>query len=70
MMISAIALAAASWGNLGGFRDPAEPVSGGDGNGSLHGFFGVKLKLDFHCRGAMEGTEDNNSKYEEEQYWW
>ena len=55
-------------GEFGAFRDPAEPISSGDGNGGLHGFFGVKLELDFHCRAAMGGTEDNTSKYEEEQY--
>ena len=53
MMISAIALAAANWGTLVSFRDPAETVGGGDDNGGLCGFFGVKLELDFHCRGAM-----------------
>ena len=41
---------------------------GGNGNGGLCGFFGVSLELDFRCRGAMGGTEDNKPKYEEEQY--
>ncbi len=40
--------------DFGAFRDPAEPVSGGDGNGGLRGFFGVKLELDFHCHGRRE----------------
>jgi hypothetical protein len=57
-------------GKFRAFRDPAETVGGGNGNGGLRSFFGVKLELDFHCWGAMGGTEDDNTKYEEEQYWW
>jgi hypothetical protein len=57
-------------GEFGAFRDPAETLGGGNGNGGFHGFFGVKLELDFHCQGAMGGTKNNNTKNEEEQYWW
>ena len=53
---------------FGAFRDTTEPVCSCGGHGGLHGFFSVKLELDFHCRAAMGGTEDNNNKYEEEQY--
>ena len=53
---------------FGAFGDTAEPVRSCDGHGGLRGFFGVKLKLDFHCRVAMGGTKDNYTKYEEEQY--
>jgi hypothetical protein len=53
---------------FGAFRDIAEPIRSCDGHSGLCGFFGVKLELDFHCRAAMGGTEDNNTKYEEEQY--
>jgi hypothetical protein len=53
---------------FGAFRDKAEPVCSCDGHGGLCVFFGVKLELDFHCRTAMGGTKDDNTKYEEEQY--
>jgi hypothetical protein len=39
-----------------------------DGHDGLHGFFSVKLELDFHCRAAMGGSKDDKTKYEEEQY--
>ena len=53
---------------FGAFGDTAEPVCSCNGHGGLRGFFGVKLELDFHCRAAMGGTEDDTTKYEEEQY--
>ena len=53
---------------LGAFGDRAEPVRSCNGYSSLHGFFGVKFELDFYCRAAMGGTENDNTKYEEEQY--
>ena len=53
---------------FGAFGDTAEPVHSSNGHSSLHGFFSVKFKLDFHCRAAMGVTENNNTKYEEEQY--
>ena len=42
-------------GEIGAFRDSAESVSSGDGNGGLRGFFCIKLELDFHCREQWEG---------------
>ena len=53
---------------LGAFGDTTEPVRSCDGYSSHHSFFGVKFELDFHCRAAMGGTKDINTKYEEEQY--
>ena len=53
---------------LGAVEDTSEPVRSCDSYSSLRGFFGVKFELDFHCRAAMGGTEDNNTKYEDEQY--
>ena len=40
-------------GELGGFGDSGESVSAGDCHGGFCGFFSVKLKLDFHCRGEL-----------------
>ncbi len=45
---------------FGAFGDTAEPVRRSDGHSGLGGFFGVKLELDFHCRGAMGVTENDN----------
>ena len=42
-------------GEIGAFRDSAESVGSGDGNGGLRGFFSIKLELDFHCRGRWVG---------------
>ncbi len=67
MTMRARALAAVSWWG-GAFGDMTEPIRSCDGYSSLRGFFGVKFELDFHCRAAMGGTEEDNSKYEEEQY--
>ena len=53
---------------FGAFEDMAEPVRSCDGHGGLCGFFYVKLELDFHCWAAMGGTEEDNTKYEEEPY--
>ncbi len=39
------------------FRDTAERVSGGDGDGSSGSLVGTKLELDFHCRWAMVRQE-------------
>jgi len=40
-------------GGFGGFGDAGESVSAGDCHGGFRGFFGVKLELDFHCRGEL-----------------
>ena len=40
-------------GRFGGFGYAGESVSAGDGHGGFRGFFGVKLELDFHCRGEL-----------------
>ena len=53
---------------FGAFGDTSEPVRSCDGHCSLCGFFSVKFELDFHCRAAMGVTENDNTKYEEEQY--
>ncbi len=45
----------------GAFRDPAEPVRSGNGNGGLRGYQGIKLELDFHCRGRWEGRLRQNN---------
>ncbi len=55
-------------GEIGGFRDPAETVGGGNGNGGLCSFSVSSLSLISIAGEAMGVTEDNNSKYEEEQY--
>jgi hypothetical protein len=37
-------------GELGAFGDTAKSICGCNGHGGLQGFFGIKFKLDFHCR--------------------
>jgi hypothetical protein len=37
-----------------------ESVRGCDGNGCFRGLFGIKLELDFHCRGQLDRKRDDN----------
>jgi hypothetical protein len=46
-------------GELGACRDTTEPVGGRNGNGGSGSLFGIKFKLDFHCRGRKR----TNLKY-------
>ncbi len=44
-------------GGFGGFGDAGESVSAGNGNGGLHGFFGIKFELDFYCQGGQDAGD-------------
>jgi hypothetical protein len=68
MTMRARALAAASWLDLVPSEIWQSLYAAAMATAALAVFFGVNLELDFHCRAAMGGTEDDNTKYEEEQY--
>jgi hypothetical protein len=48
-------------GRFAVFGDTAERVCGSDGDGGTDSLVGIKLELDFHCRGAMVRRENKLS---------
>ena len=58
IMMRARALAAASWWDLVPLKTHQSPYAA----------VMATAAFDFHCRVAMGGTKDNNTKYGEEQY--
>jgi hypothetical protein len=57
---------------LSAFGNPSKCVGSRNGNSGSGSLFGIKFKLDFHCREQQGGPKvvADKSRYEEEQYWW
>jgi hypothetical protein len=57
---------------LGSFGDLSKSVGSCDGNSGSGSLMGIKFELDFYCREQQNGPKmvADESRYEEEHYWW